>query len=863
MLGCFWFAVGLFMPIDVTSLPEQAGIRDLRRFARRIARAGRSFTRSFTDPGQLSKKQLLVRSVAGILAIILVAGSDSLLRSYKYYSRIIDARLASGYLTSRPGLYAAPRTIQVGQKISRAGLIEALRRAGYTENPVVANTRAIPPANMVWNGSFSQTDSVVEIRPARRSKDRPAIVRATLVDGEDEISQLTGDDLRISSFTLEPEVLSNDLSSKTGKRETVRYSEIPPVLVQAILAIEDHRFFDHPGLDLFSIGRALLRNAGEERVGQGGSTITQQLVKNTYLTPERTLRRKYAEAMLSFALERRLSKQDIFALYCNEVYLGQRGAVAARGVKEAAQIYFGKGLKDLSLAEAATLAGMIQGPVRYSPVRHAEAARTRRNLVLEAMVRDGWIEATRSTEVLAEPVVVSAASDSMHSLAPYFVDYVNRSSESHDASPANQRVYTTIDLDLQELAEAALKKQMDRLDETYKGRSVKPQAALVALDPKTGNVVAMVGGRDYGRSQLNRAVDARRQPGSTFKPFVYAAALEDGMSPVQQFTDAPREFVYDRNKKYRPANFGGGYSMREVPMRDGLVKSLNTVTVDVAMQTGLARIANLAAKFGLPRPERYPSLALGTEEVTPLQLAAAYAAFANGGRRVEPRVIVGVGEPTAVDSISEATGDSQVISPTTAYMVTNMLTAVVDHGTARAARGAVKGTAIAGKTGTSRDGWFVGYTQNLVCVVWIGFDDNQQLGLTGAAAALPAWTDFMSAAIELRPELGGRNFECPEGINFVEIDADSGQRSTLTCPHRELIAVTDRLMPNVECFAHGNLPEARDSVPDVGAESGDQTTVAQHRSTPLSPERLSSAEIATTGVSVDAHGRRVLMNQMR
>lgn len=870
----FWFAVCLFMPIEVTSLPARVGIRNLRKLARRgKALALRSLAHSFRHAAPLTKRQLLVRSLPGLLVIALVVGGDTLLRSYKYYSRIIDARLASGYLTSRPGLYATARTIQFGQKISRPALLDTLRRAGYIDSETgSASANASPIANIVWNGSFSQTERAIEIRPARRSTSRPAVVRVRF-DRDDQLAELTGDDLALGSFTLEPEVLTNDLSSKTGKRETVRYTEIPPVLVQAILAIEDHRFFSHSGLDLLGIGRALLRNAGDERLGQGGSTITQQLVKNTYLTPERTLRRKYAEAMLAFALERRLSKEDIFALYCNEVYLGQRGAVAARGVREAAHLYFGKELKDLSLDEAATLAGMIQGPVRYSPVRHAEAAQVRRNMVLDAMVRGGSIDAAECAEAKVNPVVVSAAATVPDSLAPYFVDYVTRISESQPeserASPATERVYTTIDLDLQQLAEAALRKQLDRLDDVYKDRQVKPQAALVALDPRTGDVVAMVGGRNYAESQLNRATDARRQPGSTFKPFVYAAALEDGMSPVQQFADAPREFVYDRNRHYRPANFGGGYSGRDVTMREGLVKSLNVVTVDVAMQTGLARIANLAAKFGLPRPERYPSLALGTEEVTPLQLAAAYATFVNGGRRVHPRVVAGVGEPptpqlSASETNSQTSNEiDQVISPTTAYMVTNMLTAVVDHGTARAARGAVEGTAIAGKTGTSRDGWFVGYTQNLVCVVWIGFDDNQQLGLTGAAAALPAWTDFMSAAVALRPEFGGRNFACPEGINFVEIDVDNGLRSTLTCPRRELIAVTDRLMPNSECFEHGNLPEM-DLVPEQARESGDQTVLAQHRWAQL---RLvppsASAEVAATRVEVDAGGRRTLTNAMR
>jgi len=845
------------MAIEVTSVPDQRRIPSFRR----IAQAFHAF--SHNDAAYI-KRNGFIRSVFSLLAIALLAGGDSLVNSYKYHSRLVDARLASGYLTSRPGLYAAPRIIQRGQKMPVEALVRALRRAGYVESG----------GSNVFSGSFRNKGSAIEIRPTHANDARPPIVNV-IIDHNDRISDLTSEGASIESFTLEPEILSNDLSSKGGGRESLTYDEIPQVLVQAILSIEDHRFFQHSGLDPFGIARALWRNAGNDHVGQGGSTITQQLVKNTYLSPERTLHRKYAEAMLAFALEGRLSKQDIFALYCNEVYLGQRGAVAARGVKDAARIYFGKELKDLSLAEAATIAGMIQGPSRYSPLRHSQAAQARRNAVLESMVRDGWIGAEQAADISRQPIVVSTPAQSDSSLAPYFVDQVNRISDSDfDVSPANQRIYTTIDLDLQQLAEGALRKQMDRLDGVYKNRRVKPQAALVALDPRTGNVLAMVGGRDYAESQLNRATDARRQPGSTFKPFVYAAALEDGMSPVQTFVDAPRDFVYDHNKTYRPANFGGGYSMHDVTMRTGLVKSLNVVTVDVAMQTGLARIANLAEKSGLPRPDRYPSLALGTEEVTPLQLAAAYATFLNGGRRVDPKVIASVGDPPATHLIADAGAHSQVISPTTAYMITNMLSAVVDHGTGRAARGAVNGTAIAGKTGTSRDGWFVGYSPNLVCAVWIGFDDNQQLGLTGAEAALPAWADFMKAAIEAKPALGGKNFECPEGIEFVEIDADDGLLSTLSCPHRELIAVTDRLAPNLECFRHGNLPESvseslhesmtrgADQV-DIG-DINDQLVLAQHRPTPYPLDRLSSLpQLAATRVDTDTRGKRTLVNAMR
>ena len=752
------------MAIEVTSVPDPRAIELLAHVARRLVRIS-----------------LFVVIVAAVLS------GEALIRSYKYYSQIIDARLASGYLTSRPGLYAAPRVLQVGQKLSSDKLINSLRRAGYLETS----------ASNVWSGSFITKESAIEIRPGRSARKQPDVIR--VVFAKDEITEITGDGITLESFTLEPEALSNDLSSKAGQRETLSYDEIPQVLVQAIVAIEDQRFFDHSGVDVRGVARALLRNAGDERLGQGGSTITQQLVKNTYLSPEKTLQRKYAEAMLSLALERRLSKKDIFSLYCNEIYLGQRGATSVRGVKEAAEVFFGKKLNALTVAEAATIAGMIQSPAHYSPLRHPDAAQARRNMVLAAMEANGAITREQSEAASSEPIRVSPEFTNK-SLAPYFVDYVNRIAGTDN----EQRIYTTIDLELQEVAEDALKKQLERLDSRTKDQKVKPQAALVALDPHTGNVVAMVGGRDYATSQLNRATDARRQPGSTFKPFVYAAAVEDGMSPVRLFMDAPKEFVYDRNKTYRPANYGGGYSMGEVTMRTGLVKSLNVVTVDVALQTGLARIANLAAAFGLPKPERYPALALGTEEVTPLQLASAYAAFVNEGKRVDARVITSIDEPPAVHARPHYT--NQVVNPTTAYTITNMLAGVIERGTARKARGAVPGTAIAGKTGTSRDGWFIGYSPNLVCVVWIGYDDNEQLGLTGAEAALPAWVDFMKGAIAIRPDLGGARFECPEGIKFVEVDTGTGLISTLSCPLRELIALPEVEVPRVECYLHGNLP---------------------------------------------------------
>jgi penicillin-binding protein 1B len=831
------------MTIEVKSVPDQRRVLSIRKIAQNIR--ARLYVAFF------GRQRILVRAISVTLSLLVIFGVPSFLRSYRYYAQIVDARLSRGYLTSRPGLYAAPAVLRPGQGLSADELVIKLRRAGYLEGPV----------SDVWSGSFTRRGQHIQIRPTVVNGLVPAPVLLTF-DAKEQIAAITTDGLSLDSFTLEPEVLTNDVKVKPAERRALAYQEIPPVVIQAILAIEDRRFFDHPGLDAFGVVRALVRNAVSERMAQGGSTITQQLVKNTYLTPERTFRRKYAEAMLAFALERRLSKEDIFALYCNEIYLGQRGAVAIQGIEQAAYVYFGKEPKNLTLSEAATLAGMIQGPARYSPVRNAAAAEQRRNQVLEAMVREGFITSDHAASVSTEKIIPAILQDS-GSLAPYFIDYVNRVAESQfEISGEQQRIYTTIDLDLQKLAESALKRQLDWISNAVKNSDATPQAALVALDPHTGHVLAMIGGRDYGVSQLNRAIDAHRQPGSTFKPFVYAAALEDGMSPVAMFADAPRKFVYDRNKVYRPANFGGSYSMKDVTMRAALVHSLNTVTVDVAMRTGLARTANLTERFGLPKPGRYPALALGTSEATPLQLAAAYATFVNGGQRVAPKVIASISEPSNGATNISVDQSRQIISPTTAYMITNMLSAVIDHGTARAVRGVLKGTAMAGKTGTSRDGWFVGYTPNLVCAVWIGFDDNRQLGLTAAQSALPAWADFMKAAIARRPELGGRNFQCPEGIKFVEIDTDNGLISTLTCPSRDLIAVTERLAPHMECYFHGNLLAPRQE--DGPTTLNLPTAVASRRQSPQ-PALISfdPKMFWSTRVDVNNKGKRTLVNDLR
>jgi penicillin-binding protein 1B len=840
------------MTIEITSAEHK---RHRMRFRRsREIRAGIE---------RAHRRTLILRACLIVPLVATAACVALLIYGYQAAAQIVDTRIAHGYLTSRAGIYAAPRVLRAGQHISRERLIETLQRAGYAENAT----------GDVWNGAFALKDDGIEIMPRRADATTPEVVHVAF-DRRGRISELTGDGAPLDAFALEPETLTNDGAMKTGPHGALTFNDIPPVLTHAILAIEDRRFFEHGGVDLAGVGRALLSwtklNPEDELQRQGGSTITQQLVKNTYLTPERTLRRKFNEALLATALERRLSKQDIFALYCNEVYLGQRGAVAVRGVAAAAHVYFNKDLKDLTLAEAATIAGMIQSPARYAPDRHATEAQARRNIVLAAMLRAGAITNEQASAAGQELIAIAPLAADAHTTAPYFIDYVNRLVDTRLQTDAHTderalRVYTTLDLDLQQIAEETVQRQFARLAKIYKGKSA-PQVALVALDPSSGHVLAMVGGGDYAATQLNRATDARRQPGSVFKPLVYATALESGISPATMILDAPRTFTYDQRAVYRPANYGGGYSMREVMMRYGLVHSLNVVTVDLALRTGLQRVATLAERFGLPRPAAYPALALGTTETTPLEIASAYTAFANGGTRASAAAIARAIDGNGQSLLTElAPAAQQVIRPSTAYMITDALTDVIDEGTAHAARGLLQQTIAAGKTGTSRDGWFAGYTPNLVCVVWVGFDDNKELGLTGAASALPVWQEFVQQAVTLRPELGGDAFLRPDGITTVEIDSDTGLMASPDCPHQQRIAVTPALAPVGVCFMH-QPPLELIALADTVNTNHDETQaeVAARAPAKLTAiDELPSPARATTQIEIDRDGRSRLANDLR
>src|SRR5690242_2770211 len=724
-------------------------------------------------------------AIPAVLVIVLCA--TVLIYYWMVFSARIDNLLKGEVFTRSAGIYAAPKQIRSGQNISTQDLIEYLKRAAYVEQGQQADSA---------RGRYVIDGSTVEIQPGNDSMlDHAQAFESLRIqfarDGK-SIASIANKDTgaHLDRAQLEPELISSVTGRERAKRRVIGFNDVPENLRNAIVVTEDRSFFEHYGVNIRGIIRALIRRYDSDPnsplARQGGSSITQQLVKNLLLSPEQTWRRKISEAYMSIILETRLSKEKIFELYCNQVYMGQQAGFSINGFGEASSAYFNKDVTNLSLPESAFLAGLIRSPNRYNPYTKLETATARRNQVLDSMADAGAITQDEANKAKATDLVVVPSRGRVDvSDAPYFADYVQNQLGDLIASNGGTehlRIYTTIDMDLQRAAYAALTKQMNALDK-IQSRRFEPgtlQAALVAMNAKTGEIVAMVGGRDYSKSQLNRATDAYRQPGSVFKPFVYATALNTAFDPVPRvitpattYMDEPKTFTYD-NQEYTPGNFGETYTHEPVTLRDGLVHSLNVVTVDVAMEVTIGRVMNLATKAGLPKPPRaYPAMALGTNEATPLQIASAYTAFANLGTRTTPIAInrVTTGEGTTI--AAPRTQTNEVLRPEVAFVMTSFMKDVVNRGTAAKVRARGLKQVLAGKTGTSRDGWFAGYTPNLVCAVWVGFDNGAQLGLTGANSALPIWADFMQVALAEHPEWEG-DWEMPPGVEQVEINPKTG-----------------------------------------------------------------------------------------
>jgi penicillin-binding protein 1B len=606
---------------------------------------------------------------------------------------------------------------------------------------------------------------------------------------------------------LDAPLITALISTSRSKRRDVPLQVIPAKMVQAVLAIEDRRFYDHHGIDPIGIAGAVFRNVfGHKEYLASGSTITQQLVKNTFLTHEKTLRRKMTEWFMSILLERRLSKDQILELYLNDVALGQRGSFAIHGVAEAARLFFAKDITNVSLPEAATIAGVIQSPSRLSPFNNGERARDRRNVVLRSMVEAGFISDDAATRASKEPLLMAARA--LESEAPYFVDFVSQELQDKYKSLGTVDVYTTLDVHLQRLAQDALRDGLTRVDELLARRKRRAEAALIAVDPRNGEVLAFVGGRSYNQSQYNRAVSARRQPGSVFKPFVYLAAFErastDGRTDVTPATlvqDEPTAFTFNE-QTWSPNNYEGEYD-GQITLRRALALSRNIATVKVAEAAGYSEVAALWKRVGAGTPPRpYPSIALGVFEASPYEIATAYTIFPNGGTirplRQISRLVAG-GTDIQVQSLAPRT----VARSDTTFLVTNMMRSVLNEGTGAGARAAGFALDAAGKTGTTndlRDAWFAGFTPELLTVVWVGLDDNNPLGLSGTQAALPIWTSFMSRALAGR---ASTPFNVPEGISFLDIDRDTGKIAAPGCPRMFKEAFLAGTEPTEVCQLHG------------------------------------------------------------
>ncbi len=736
---------------------------------------------------------------------------------YVKYDRIIEARFKGPVFSNSARIYAEPESVRIGEKIDSKEVASLLRHAGYTDHDGQSPL-----------GTYHVAKDGIQVSPGPESYHSPDPAEIHFADGKiDSITDKSGE---LEAYELEPVLVTSLFNADRAKRQVVKYQDIPKIMVDAVVSIEDRRFFQHNGVNYGRLIEAAWIDFTRQKHEQGGSTITMQLSRAFFLSPEKTLKRKAIEMLIAVELERKFSKQQIFEFYANRVDLGQRGSFTISGFAEAARAYFNKDLKDITLPEAALLAGLIQAPSYLSPYRHPERALERRNLVLDAMVETHSITREQAEKAKATPLKLAPpnveASD-----APYFVDLVRDQLISkypeRELNDQSYRIYTTVDPDLQKAAAQAVdsgiklvdeqvKKMRTRRVKVGKGKyetQVKPgpdaQVALIAMDPHTGAVLALVGGRNYGFSQLNHAV-AKRPTGSIFKPFVYAAAMNTALNPVtgadgqaavftptSMVEDSPTTFTYG-DQIYEPRNYKEEYH-GQVTARYALALSLNNATVKLAEEVGYDKVADLARAAGITSVKPTPAMALGAYDATPLEMAAAYTVFANGGVRLSP---------VLVNSLRKANGDvvedfhteqKPVLDPRIAYIMTNMMEGVLNFGTGFPVRARGFNAPAAGKTGTSHDGWFAGYTSNVLCIVWVGFDDYSDIRLSGAQTAAPIWAEFMKKAVSLPQYADVKPFTQPSGVVDVQLDKATNRLATPSCPETYTAAFVAGTEPRDTC----------------------------------------------------------------
>jgi penicillin-binding protein 1B len=739
---------------------------------------------------------------------------------YYHYQRVVDDRLASGPIfASVSQIYAASPQVRAGQKLTASSIAAELHQAGYNTNPKM--------------GTYQLNGDNIFIKPGPESFHNTD--GATISTSDGVVQSITAENgAALSAYELEPQLITALSEDKNRtKRRLVTYQEIPPHLVQAIIAIEDRDFFNHGGVNYLRIAKCAMADLVTHHKTCGGSTLTQQLAKNLFLSPEKRLKRKMIEVLITFQLENRFNKQQIFEMYANEMNLGHRGSYEINGVGEAAQAFFGKDLSQLNLAQCATLAGLLQNPSYRNPYRHPDRAMERRNVVLDSMVETGAITASEAARAKAEPLQLAPPNVDA-SEAPYFVDLVHdqlvQRIGDQDLSHQSLRIYTSLDPDLERAASEAVEIGMRNVDEivrkqhkTPKGEQpgpiTYPQVALIALNPHTGQILALVGGRNYGVSQLNHAV-AKRPTGSIFKPFTYAAAyntslnnmsLGDGgvFTALTQLTDEPTTFTYDNGRQtYTPNNFKSDFR-GEVTAAYALAHSLNNATIELGQMVGFDNVAALGRAAGVTSARGTPSVAIGSYDATPIDMAGAYTIFANNGVHLTPWMLASVRNPNG-DIVSDFSSEGkQVLDPRVAYLTQSLLEGALNYGTAS---GAVRGHGFtapaAGKTGTSHDAWFAGYTSNLICIVWVGNDDYTDIKIEGAHAAAPIWTEFMKRAIQLPQYSDVKPFSAPEGVTTARIDKTSNLLADSTCPNNSFyVAFLDGTAPVNTCSQMGENPQ--------------------------------------------------------
>jgi penicillin-binding protein 1B len=768
--------------------------------------------------GRLSRDPIVRLALLAFLSVSLVV-VGFFAYWYVKYDHIIEQRFRGPVFASSAKIFAAPSLVRVGTRLAVSEIAAELRHAGYTEKEGESPL-----------GSYHVHGGSIEVLPGRESYHSPEPATITIADGA--ISTISSRSAgALEAYELEPQMLASLFDAEQrSKRQLVKYDEIPKVMVDAVTSIEDRRFFQHNGVNFLRLAEAAWIDFTHQRHQQGGSTITMQLSRAFFLSPEKTLKRKLIEMLIAVELEQKFSKRQIFEFYANRVDLGQRGSFTISGLAEGSRSYFNKDLKDITLPEAALLAGLIQAPSYLSPYRHPERALERRNTVIESMVETHAITREQGDKAKAAPLKLAPpnveASD-----APYFVDMVRDTIVSklseREVNEQEYRIYTTLDPALQRAAAQAVESGIKLVDdqitkmrtkktkvgknkfETTVAPGPQAQVALVAMDPHTGEIKALVGGRNYGASQLNHAL-AKRPTGSIFKPFVYATAMNtaiDGsttvITPASTVPDQPSTFSYG-DQIYEPRNYKEEYH-GDVTLRYALALSLNNATVKLAEEVGYDKVADLARSAGIASVKATPAMALGAYDATPVDMTAAYTSFANGGTRLSPLFVNSVRNSKGDIVMNFGTEKAQVLDPRIAFVMTNMLEGVMNFGTAAGVRTRGFAAPAAGKTGSSHDGWFAGYTSNLLCIVWVGYDDYSDIRLSGAQTAAPIWAEFMKKAVTLPRYSDVKPFNQPEGVVDVQLDKITNRLATPSCPDDYTIAFIAGTEPHDTCDQTGGV----------------------------------------------------------